>query len=144
MSEVMLREISIADAKAICAICCNDLDCPCDIALVEKKIKKLNFDREAVYVAVMDDAVVGFIHVEQYDTLFLESMANILGIAVHSEYQHHGVGKVLLQAAEAWAAKKKITAMRLNSGSSRTNAHSFYAHLGYRLEKEQLRFVKTL
>ncbi len=34
--------------------------------------------------------------------------------------------------------------MRLNSGISRTAAHDFYRHLEYDLEKEQIRFVKTL
>ena len=71
-------------------------------------------------------------------------MENILGLAVKSEYQNKGIGKRLIQAAEAWATENNINTMRLNSGISRTNAHNFYRHLGYGTEKKQLRLLKKI
>lgn len=36
-----------------------------------------------------------------------------------------------------------VDLIRLNSGSARKEAHSFYRKIGYNSEKEQIRFMKT-
>lgn len=144
MYEIKIRAISIDDVKEVCTICSEDLGYPCDLFLVTEKTKNLNVNREAVFVALIDESVVGFIHVEKYDVLYFETMANILGLAVKSEYRNNGIGKNLINAAEEWAVENQIKAMRLNSGISRANAHDFYRHLGYDSEKEQIRFKKNL
>ena len=144
MHEVKIRTISIDDAMEICTICGEDLGYPCDLSLVMEKIKNINADREAIFVALIDDIAVGFIHVEKYDVLYFETMANILGLAVKSEYRNNGIGKKLINEAEKWAVENSIKFMRLNSGISRTDAHGFYRHLGYDHEKEQIRFEKNL
>ena len=144
MDNIKIRTVSIDDADDICAISGKYLGYPCEPSLVREKIGNLNPDREAVFVAVKDDNSVGYIHVEKYDLLYFETMANILGLAVKSEYQHNGIGKALVSAAEAWAAENGIRSMRLNSGASRTAAHEFYKHLGYDSDKGQLRFTKNL
>lgn len=113
-------------------------------SLVRRKLESLDPHREAVYVAVADGAAVGYVHVEKYDTLYFETMANILGLAVRSAYRHIGVGRTLVAAAEAWALQNGIQMMRLNSGKDRSNAHGFYKNLGYTSEKEQIRFMKKL
>lgn len=141
---VTIREISANDATDICTICGEDLGYPCDLSLVRAKIKNIGADREAVFVALADDVAAGFIHVEKYDVLYFETMANILGLAVKAEYRNNGIGKMLMNAAEKWALDNNIRSMRLNSGISRTNAHEFYRHLGYDSEKGQMRFVKKL
>ena len=116
----------------------------CDKYLVSERIKQLDMKREAVFVAAIDDKVVGFVHVEDYITLYFETMANILGLAVSSNYRKKGIGKALLEQAEKWAVEKDIALMRLNSGEKRTGAHEFYKRLGYLSEKNQLRFIKRL
>ena len=52
--------------------------------------------------------------------------------------------KALVTAAEIWAKENGINYMRVNSGISRVAAHKFYQHLGYKSEKEQLRFIKQI
>ena len=116
----------------------------CTPALVKSKIEKLDSKREAVFVAEEESQLLGFIHVERYDVLYFESMANILGLAVKKVFQKQGLGKALLLAAENWAQENGIYLMRLNSGINRIDAHGFYEHLGYVSEKEQKRFVKNL
>ncbi len=139
-----IRKVRSGDAAAVSRISSEDLGYPCDAALVEKRIANLDGRREAVFVAVADGAVIGYIHVERYELLYYESMANILGIAVRQEFRRRGAGKALLCAAEGWAKENAISVMRLNSGSSRTDAHAFYRHLGYDAEKEQKRFLKHI
>lgn len=144
MDNIKIRTVSINDADDICTISGKYLGYPCEPSLVRDKIGKLNPDREAVFVAMKDDNAVGYIHVEKYDLLYFETMANILGLAVKTEYRHNGIGKALVSAAEAWASENNIKIMRLNSGASRTDAHEFYKHLGYESDKGQLRFTKDL
>ena len=152
----VVRKITIDDAEDICKICSQEMGYECAPALVKSKIEKLDLKREAVFVAEVETSkeqeffhraesqLVGFIHVERYDVLYFESMANILGLAVKKDFQKQGLGKALLLAAENWAEENGIRLMRLNSGVNRTDAHGFYEHLGYVSEKEQKRFLKRL
>lgn len=140
----MIREAMIKDCIDISMISTIDLGYSCDEKLIEKRLANLDSKRECVYVAEIEGHVVGFIHIEKYDLLYYSSMANILGIAVSGKVRRQGIGKQLIIAAEEWAKSNNIFEMRLNSGESRKEAHSFYRNLGYRNEKMQLRFIKKL
>ena len=142
--DIKIRKVEIGDAEAVRDISTEGLGYSCDLTLVQKKIDGLDAEREAVFVAVADGSVVGYIHIERYDVLYFETMANVLGLSVFKAYHKMGVGKALLFAAEDWARQNNIKMMRLNSGMNRTDAHGFYEHLGYVSEKDQKRFVKTL
>ncbi len=144
MSDFIIRKIELKDTGELCKICSEEMGYECDPALVKSKIEKLDSKREAVFVAEEESQLLGFIHVERYEVLYFESMANILGLAVKKDFQKQGLGKALLLAAENWAQENGIYLMRLNSGINRTDAHGFYEHLGYVSEKEQKRFVKNL
>ena len=132
------------DAEDVCRICCDDLGYQCDKSLVKERITQLDPGREAVYVALIDERVIGYIHVEKYNTLYFETMANILGLAVSGKYRKKGVGKALVDQAEKWANENDISLMRLNSGAKRSGAHDFYRRLGYSSEKDQVRFIKRI
>ena len=141
---MIVRPVTTDDAVEVCELCQNDLGYQCDKTLVKERINQLNPEREAVFVAVIDDSVVGFVHIEKYNTLYFETMANILGLAVSSKYRRRGIGKALVEQAEKWAEENDIELMRLNSGSKRIGAHKFYQTLGYLSEKSQMRFIKRL
>ena len=141
---VTIRTVTRDDAEDVCRICCDDLGYQCDKYLVGERISRLETDREAVFVAVLNGKVVGYIHVEKYNTLYFETMANILGLAVSGKCRKKGIGRALVEQAEKWASENEITLMRLNSGSSRSDAHKFYRQLGYGSEKDQIRFVKRI
>ena len=144
MDNIIIREIEISDGIKICNIIESELGYLCNAELVKDKINQLNEKREKVFVAVDNDKVVGFIHVEKYDVIYFETMANILGLAVEKGYQRKGIGKELIWSVEKWALENEIYMMRLNSGITRKNAHKFYRHLGYKSDKEQFRFTKKL
>ena len=140
----MIREARITDYEEIQSISELDLGYVCDKELVKIRLANLDHNRECVFVADEGNKVIGFIHVENYELLYAPSMANILGIAVSSEFRRQGIGKKLLSKAEEWAKSKGIAMMRLNSGGTRKEAHEFYRSLGYNDEKIQLRFIKPL
>ncbi len=114
-----IRKADVQDAFAICKISCDDLGYKCNDELVSKRLINLDNRREVVFVAEIDDIIVGYIHAEIYNLLYYESMINILGIAVSSDYRRQGVGKSLLKQTENWATELGINIIRLNSGSTR-------------------------
>ncbi|MCR5292491.1 MAG: GNAT family N-acetyltransferase [Eubacterium sp.] len=139
-----IRMVTTDDAADVCKICGDELGYPSDKFIVMERIKQLNQDKEAVFVAEQGGVVVGFVHVEIYNTLYFEASANILGLAVSSSCRNTGIGKALLDRAEHWAMENDIELMRLSSSKRRADSHQFYAHQGYYPEKEQVKFVKRL
>lgn len=139
-----IRKADIHDSFVICKISSEDLGYKCDENLVLKRLTELAHTREIVFVAEVDDTVVGYIHAEIYNTLYCESLVNILGLAVSLDYRRQGIGKALLKSAEIWVKELGISKVRLNSGGSRKEAHAFYRAMGYDNEKEQIRFMKSL
>ena len=141
---MIIREATIEDAFAICNISCADLGFDCSCEFVSTRISNLDKGREKVFVAEVNGIVAGYIHAEKYQTLYFEPMINILGLAVSSKFRRRGIGKMLLKRAERWANEVGIHKIRLNSGASRKEAHSFYRAMGYSNEKGQIRFIKDI
>lgn len=139
-----IREATIEDAFAICNISCADLGYDCSCEFVSTRMSNLDKGREKVFVAEVNGIVAGYIHAEKYQTLYFEPMINILGLAVSSEFRRRGIGRMLLKRAERWANEVGIHKIRLNSGASRKEAHSFYRAMGYSNEKGQIRFIKDI
>lgn len=139
-----VRKADINDASVICRICTDDLGYECSEELVSNRLKHIDVKREAVFAAEIDGTVVGYIHAEIYNTLYFASMINILGLAVSRDNRRQGVGRALITCAENWAKEQGINIVRLNSGSSRKEAHEFYRAMGYDNEKMQVRFIKNL
>ena len=145
MKNVIIRQAISTDIPAMNELFRNDLGyAECTLEIVENQFAGLDPTREAVFVAECDGCIAGVIHVEKYRVLYFPTMANLLGIAVASDFRRQGIGTALLKQAEAWARQKGITCMRLNSGSTRTQAHEFYRAQGYADGKTQLRFIKNL
>lgn len=139
---IVIRKAALDDAKAIAEISSNDLGYDCTTEFVTNKLTGLDKSREAVFVAENENSVIGYIHIEKYDTLYCETLANVLGLAVKSDSRRKGAGRLLIQAAENWAKDIGAKGVRLNSGGSRTAAHSFYRSVGFDNEKMQMRFLK--
>ena len=141
---MIIREATIEDAFAICNISCADLGYDCSCEFVSTRISNLDKGREKLFVAEVNGIVAGYIHAEKYQTLYFEPMINILGLAVSSEFRRRGIGRMLLKRAERWANEVGIHKIRLNSGASRKETHSFYRAMGYNNEKGQIRFIKDI
>ncbi len=98
----------------------------------------LNYEREIAglptFLAKADGNVSGFLSVKQHTPY----AAEILVMAVHPGVQRGGIGRALVQAAEAWARGLKIEYMQVKTlgpsrpdeGYARTRA--FYEAMGFR------------
>lgn len=139
---IVIRKAAVSDAEIIAEISSKDLGYDCTADFVKKKLAGLDTSREAVFAAASENDVIGYIHIEKYDTLYFDTLANVLGLAVRSDSRRNGAGKLLIEAAESWAREIGASGIRLNSGGSRTGAHSFYRSVGFDDEKPQIRFLK--
>lgn len=97
---------------------------------------------DQIFVACVEDKVVGYIHGSDYECTYSDSLKNIMAIAVDEQYRGQGIGKALLSAVEDWAKESCCCGVRLVSGFDRTKAHEFYLHCGYSLRKQQKNFNK--
>lgn len=71
-------------------------------------------------------------------------MKDVLGIAVFPAFQGKGIGRALLQEIEHWAKATNASAVRLVSGESRMDAHTFYRRCRYGCSKRQYNFKKQI
>ena len=95
-------------------------------------------------VAELDGRQVGWLHALTVE--FVESGAFVVigGLVVDRNYRRKGVGRLLLQHAEAWAKEKGFSIVRLTSSITRAAAHKFYEQLGYAKIKTQYSFMKSI
>jgi GNAT superfamily N-acetyltransferase len=89
-------------------------------------------------------ALLGAVHATRRETIESDDHVEITGLIVHERARGTGVGTLLVAAAERWARDLGLRAVRLRSNVVREEAHAFYRHLGYRVLKQQVAFVKEL
>jgi len=95
-------------------------------------------------IAEADCHAVGWLHVVIAEFVEAEPFGVIAGLVVDRGHRRQGIGRLLIDAAEAWARERGCSLMRLWSSVSRSEAHRFYEHLGYANVKTQHAFAKPL
>ena len=144
----MLRNITIYDAQEIQRISNFELGYDVNLNIVKKQIKKLTKDSlHHIIIGYENEQtrkIIGFVHAELYESLYMDTGLNILGLAVDSDFQGQGIGKKLMSSIEEYALKNNISYIRLNSNVRRTEAHRFYESIGYVCDKTQKRLIKKL
>ena len=144
----MLRNITILDAKEIQRISNFELGYDVDLDIVKKQIEKLTTDNKHNIIIGFENEqtrkIIGFVHAELYESLYMDTGLNILGLAVDFNFQGQGIGKKLMGAIEDYALKNNISFIRLNSNVRRIEAHKFYESIGYICDKTQKRLIKKL
>lgn len=138
-----IRECRMEDVDSIQQLNCNEMGYEYPSHETKNRLKDLlKSDKDKIFVASVENAVVGYIHACDYDVIYFPHMKNIMGIAVSKEYSKHGIGKALLAEVEKWGKETGAFGIRLVSGMERTEAHVFYSRCGYISGKQQLNFKK--
>ena len=96
------------------------------------------------FVAEVDKKLVGFIHILVRDTpvfpiLIHQHYAVIDGMAIKSEFQNRGLGRILMEKTQEWAITKGAEFIELNVYEFNKNAISFYERLGYQTSSRRMR-----
>lgn len=115
----MLRNITIFDAQEIQSISNFELGYDVNLDIVKKQIKKLTEDSlHHIIIGYENEQtrkIIGFVHAELYESLYMDTGLNILGLAVDSNFQGQGIGKKLMSSIEEYALNNNISYIRLNS-----------------------------
>jgi GNAT superfamily N-acetyltransferase len=99
---------------------------------------------DAALGALAGEQLVGWVHVQGRRSLELEPFAEVCALVVDDGARGRGVGRKLMEAAEAWAKNQGYGSVFVRSNVKRHRAHSFYEGLGYTATKTSRVFLKTL
>ncbi len=139
-----IRECEVFDAEDINQINIEQMGYDYGKEKTKKKLETLLAgSKDKIFVAQVENRVVGYIHAADYDVIYAPHYKNVMGIAVLKEYERNGIGKTLLTHIENWAKETDANGVRLVSGETRVDAHFFYNSCGYISKKSQKNFIKT-
>lgn len=140
---MIIRECNISDYFRIHELNKNAFGYEYPLNKTKDRLSEiLNRKTDKVFVACIEDTVVGYIHGCDYECTYSDSLKNIMAIAVDEGFRGNGAGKALLDAIESWAKECGCCGVRLVSGFDRVGAHEFYSHCGYINRKQQKNFIK--
>ena len=106
----------------------------------------MNDEKHKVFLAIdrQTERAIGYIHVQEYKTLYSEKLLNILALVVDENWRKKGVGAALLKRADSAALEYNCAGVRVLSSAQRLKAHGFYEANGFNIIKDQKRFIKLL
>jgi GNAT superfamily N-acetyltransferase len=96
-----------------------------------------------IFVAEKDGETVGSVCVLMDARLAEGVYAEIVTLIVSEKERGKGIGKKLVQEAEAWAGKR-ANKVRVRVNEIRSSAHAFYKNRGYEEIKTQKIFIKMV
>jgi GNAT superfamily N-acetyltransferase len=113
---------------------------------VRKRLSDMQDAKQyAIFVAELPGGqIAGWIGAYLFRSIETGSCAEINGLVVDHGIRSHGIGRTLLDAAEAWARSIGCDAISVRSNVKRDGAHRFYTNNGYKQVKTQKEFRKNL
>jgi GNAT superfamily N-acetyltransferase len=137
-----IRDARAADAGAVARLL-TELGYPTGVEAVESRLERLTVVGDRVVVAEIDGEVVGLAHLQVSPALERDRPAAKLGaLVVDDAHRGHGVGRALVEAAEAEARLRGCELLFLTTAERRDDAHAFYASVGF--EHTGRRYTRTL
>ncbi len=114
--------------------------------VVRARLKTVLCDEDHVPIVPESDGkqIVGRLHATVSRSLVDGLTCQIAGLVVDENSRRNGIGRALMQHAEAWAAHRGLKSVSLRSNIVRDGAHTFYERLGYERVKTQHAYRKRL
>lgn len=100
---------------------------------VAEEIASSEAGERAVFLAALDDALVGFASVSPWGAPPVAHVGTY-HLAVLERAQGHGLGRALIERAEAWGADRELSKFVFPVVSANVAAARLYLALGYRFE----------
>jgi GNAT superfamily N-acetyltransferase len=140
---VTIREAVEEDTPSIATLV-TELGYPSTVAEMRRRLVTIGNDANyRTFVAEVAQTVVGLAGVGIAPYYERDgTYGRLLILAVAERYRRRGIGRALVDSAEAWSAAHGATLMLVNRGRHRHDAHRFYERAGY--VSTGVRFVKDL
>jgi GNAT superfamily N-acetyltransferase len=139
---VTIRTARREDASALSELL-TQLGYPARAEDLPERLERLHAADDILFVAELAGRVVGLAHVHVSPSLEYDRPAAKLGaLVVEERHRGDGVGRALVQAAEAEARARGCVLLFLTTAERRADAHRFYERLG--LELTGRRYTKRL
>jgi len=140
--DLTIRDAQAADAEVIAELL-DELGYPAEPAAVKERLERLLIVGDRVVVAELAGSVVGLAHLHVSPTIEHERPAAKLGALVVSKaHRGQGIGRALVETAEAEARRRGSGVFFLTTSKRRDDAHGFYESLG--LGQTGRRYGRTL
>ena len=140
--EPKIRDAKPGDAPRLVELV-RLLDKEIDQKSLRTNLRLLKEAGETPLVATLGREVVGLCGVSARVMVHRAApIGRISPLVVAEEAQGHGIGRMLVEAAETWMRKKGCNLVEVTSNDRRSEAHAFYRHMGY--ERTSIRFAKKL
>ena len=97
---------------------------------------------DQVFIAERSGREVGCLHILATTDFFGRRHAHLSVIATSADAAGSGVGRALMEFAEAWSRERRLTMLTLNVFANNTRARRFYERNG--MTQEVLKYVKEL
>ena len=144
LGTVLIREIATSDAQPAAQLS-EELGYPVSIDEMKDRIAVIHaLPDRAIFVACVDEAVIGWIDIAITCHLATGRHAEICGFVISHAYRSQGVGCKLLAYAERWVAARGIARIVVRSRTTRESAHRFYLRERYTRTKTSAVFSKEL
>ena len=109
---------------------------------LEESLDAAETGNGAVLVAADADGIAGVISVRASTHFTGERDGYIGELVVAERASRHGIGRALVDAADAWARDHGLRNLTLLTGAFNTNARGFYAALGF--AEEEVRLTRSI
>ena len=141
---VTIRRAVPEDAAAVAELCVQLGYAATAEEIRGRIVAMMERGARAVFVACVEDEVVGWVDVALTFHLQTAPFALIGGLVVKEGLRGLRIGKRLCEEAEAWSLAQGVTVVRVTSRSTRAEAHRFYLREGYTDVKTSRVFEKLL
>jgi GNAT superfamily N-acetyltransferase len=143
LSRAGIRRASAGDAAQIAPLLA-ELGYPATPEEVARRLGALEGPENVILVTIGDDGgILGVIGLHSFPTLHAAApVCYITALVVAAAARGRGIGRRMLEAADAWARERGCSRIVVTSAERRVDAHAFYERSGF--ERTGRRFVRTL
>lgn len=128
---IQVRDAEAGDAGALARLC-GQLGYPSSPDSVQPRLERLVRSGARALVATSGGEVIGLATVHLRSTInHAAPLAQLTLLVVDEERRSQGVGRALVDEAEAWARAQGCRRIIVTTALNRTGAHAFYERIGY-------------
>lgn len=142
--ELQIRSVKSEDALSIARLS-DQLGYRSNPKSITNRIERILKDsNHTVFVAVLNQQIVGWIHGFYVLKIESEPFMEIGGLIVDDQFRKMGIGKKLVQQIVIWSSNNGISKLRVRCNIIRLESHKFYETIGFKLNKEQKVFDRFI